>query len=164
MKSFLKRTLGFVALLAMYALTMDVANAQSVTGQAVSVYDGDTITLKVLGESNMKIRLSSIDTPEMNQAHGVEARDALRGMISGKSIQVKIYEKDKYGRYIGEIFLNGESVNNKLVEQGHAWHYVRYSHSKKALSKLEKSAKERRIGLWSANKPLEPWKWRAQNR
>ena len=60
-----------------------------VTGQVVRVYDGDTLTLQIAGADH-QIRFEHIDTPEVSpkQPHGIEARDALRALVDGKTVDV----------------------------------------------------------------------------
>jgi len=43
----------------------------------------------------------------------------------GKEIIVKTTKdrKGKYGRYLGEIFIDGISINKKLIEEGYAKAY-----------------------------------------
>ena len=103
-----------------------------------SIYDGDTLIVVVdLGFGVFKlekIRLSGIDTPELRgEEHdmGIKARDYLRGilfsaMADEKEVLIKTFKdrKGKYGRYLGEIFINGESVNKMLVDAGHAKIYL----------------------------------------
>ncbi|MGD8567519.1 MAG: thermonuclease family protein [Gammaproteobacteria bacterium] len=104
------------------------------------VYDGDTCTVDIdLGlhawVHDEKIRLARINTPELRgdeREQGIVARDFLRQQIEGKEIfiQTQKDDKGKYGRYIGEIWLEtlpGEwvNVNDMLVEKGYA-QYVTY--------------------------------------
>lgn len=94
------------------------------------VYDGDTVTADVdLGFSvwvrGERLRLARIDAPEVRGADkdaGFAARDFLRDLILDKPIIVQTIRdrKGKYGRYIAELWLDGESVNDRLVAEGHA--------------------------------------------
>jgi micrococcal nuclease len=97
------------------------------------VYDGDTITVEIdLGLSTfvkgVKIRLSRIDTPEVRgieRPEGLKSRDFLREQILNKNIIIETIKdkKGKYGRYLGEIYLevnNGKykNINDLLVKKG----------------------------------------------
>lgn len=99
------------------------------------VYDGDTITVNIdLGLTTSingeKIRLHRINTPEVRgpeKPEGLKARDFLRGLILDKKIVLETIKdkKGKYGRYLGEIFLEMEdgswlNLNDHLVEKGFA--------------------------------------------
>tara|TARA_B100000941_G_C28354774_1_gene473797 strand:+ start:436 stop:756 length:321 start_codon:yes stop_codon:yes gene_type:complete len=97
----------------------------------VSVYDGDTVTADVdLGFEvwlkGQKLRLLNIDTPEVRgkeKAEGIVSRDALRARILGKEVKVKSSGKGKYGRWLVEIFLDDENINNWLLAEGLAKPY-----------------------------------------
>ena len=94
------------------------------------VYDGDTVTADVdLGFSvwvrGKRLRLARIDTSEVRgdeKEAGLAARDFLRELILEKPIIVHTIRdrKGKFGRYIAELWLDGENVNDRLVVEGHA--------------------------------------------
>lgn len=96
----------------------------------VSIYDGDTITVDIdLGfdtwMKNQKIRLYGINAPEMkglNKIQGTASRDALRSRILGKDIVIETIQdtKEKYGRWLGKIELDGENINNWMVTNNYA--------------------------------------------
>lgn len=96
-------------------------------GLVLGVYDGDTITVEVDLGFNVKItekfRLLYINAPEMRgeeKTEGTISRDRLREKILGKEIIIKTAKdkKEKYGRYLAEIFLGEESINNWLIVEG----------------------------------------------
>lgn len=94
------------------------------------VYDGDTITVDIdLGfdvvMQGQKIRLLRINAPEVRGKErelGLKSRDALRQKIGGKWIRLKTQQdkKGKYGRWLGEIWIDDECVNDWLIAEGHA--------------------------------------------
>ena len=96
----------------------------------VSVYDGDTIRVDWdLGASiwmrNEPIRLYGINAPEVRgeeRPEGLVARDWLREKLIGKSVIMRTIKdaKGKYGRYLGIIYLDGENINEALIEAGMA--------------------------------------------
>jgi micrococcal nuclease len=99
----------------------------------IKVYDGDTITVNIdLGfgiiMNDVKIRLNGIDAPEIR---GDERED---GLISGKWLSERILNKwvtiktikdkiEKYGRYLGEIYIDGVNLNELLMNEGLAKKY-----------------------------------------
>tara|TARA_B100000676_G_C17905657_1_gene747135 strand:+ start:564 stop:884 length:321 start_codon:yes stop_codon:yes gene_type:complete len=97
----------------------------------VSVYDGDTVTADIdLGFEvwlkGQKLRLLNIDTPEVRgaeRAEGLVARDALRNKILDKTVIINSTGKGKYGRWLVEIFLEEENINNWLLTEGYAKPY-----------------------------------------
>ena len=93
-----------------------------------SCYDGDTC-LTTGGE---RVRLACIDTPELRgrRADPVSARaarDHLRGMVVGRSVGLRRITKDRYGRTVGELFLDGINVQQAMVASGHAEIYWQYA-------------------------------------
>jgi hypothetical protein len=78
----------------------------------------------------------------------------------GKNVKVSITTIDKYGRSVGFIILpNRDTLNNEIIKAGLAWHYVKYSNSKR-LTDLESDAKAHKRGLWADANPVEPWVFR----
>ncbi len=102
--------------------------------KVVSVYDGDTIRVNLdLGFKtwikNEKIRLARINAPELRgpeREAGLQARDFLREQILQKEVILQTLKdrQGKYGRYLGEIWLEKEgkwvNINDMLVENGFA--------------------------------------------
>ena len=97
------------------------------------VYDGDTITVDIdLGFDvvlkDQKIRLTKINAPEVRgdqRPEGLKSRDALRDKIGNKWIRIKTQKdkKGKYGRWLGELWLDDECVNDWLLKEGYAKEY-----------------------------------------
>jgi micrococcal nuclease len=100
----------------------------------LSVYDGDTITVDVdLGFSifmrSQSIRLARINAPEVrgsNAEMGAKSRDALREKILGKTVTLKTIKdtKEKYGRWLAEVWIDGVCINNWLLAEGLAVAYT----------------------------------------
>mgnify|MGYP003350083178 CR=1 FL=1 len=126
----------------------------------VGVNDGDTLTC--LDESNQqqKVRLADIDAPELSQDFGKVSREALASMVFGKTVEVVDEGKDRYGRWIGHLSVNGIDVNRQMVATGNAWHYAAYSHDD-SLAAVQSQAQSQRIGLWAQPSPQPPWEYRA---
>mgnify|MGYP002883848911 FL=1 len=98
------------------------------------VYDGDTITVDFdLGFGilirKQKIRLVGINTPEVRgpeKPQGIISRNALRQRILGKVVTIKTFKdkKGKYGRWLGEVFMEEENINQWLITEGYAKEYL----------------------------------------
>lgn len=98
-----------------------------------TVYDGDTVTADIeLGFgvllTKQKLRLSCVSAPEVRgeqRPAGLATRDALRDKILKKWVEVESasFKKGKYGRWLVEIFQEGESLNDWLIESGFAKKY-----------------------------------------
>ncbi len=127
--------------------------------RVVGVHDGDTVTC--LDESNQqqKVRLAEIDAPEIGQDYGKVSREALAEMVFGKTVEVTEDGKDRYGRWIGHLTVNGVDVNRQMVAGGNAWHYEDYSRDT-SLAALQSQAQSQRLGLWAQSNPVPPWDFR----
>ena len=112
------------------------------------VIDGDTVVL----ENGEHVRLLGIDTPEKGQKYYREARDYLKQRVLGKNVKLTYTneEKDKYGRLLRYVFVNGMMVNTELVENGLASAYIfvpdQYTES---LLQTEGKAKWDGLGIWN---------------
>ena len=94
------------------------------------VYDGDTITVDIdLGFDvvlkGQKIRLTRINAPEVRgkeRPEGLVSRDALREKVLDKWITIKTKKdkKGKFGRWLGELWVDDTCVNDWLLIEGYA--------------------------------------------
>lgn len=131
------------------------------SGKVVGVADGDTITVLHNGKGE-KIRLYGIDTPEKRQAYGKRAKQFTSDMVSGKIVEVETKDTDRYGRIVGIVSVNGESLNEALIKDGFAWVYRNYCKESfcEDWLNLESVARYGKIGLWSDPIPIPPWDFR----
>lgn len=92
----------------------------------VKNYDGDTITVNIsgvhplLGE-RIPIRIRNIDTEEM-KTHSKNAIDAKLFvqviMANAKEINLVNVSRGKYFRLVADVYVDGESLGDMLVEKG----------------------------------------------
>ena len=128
------------------------------TGKVVKVVDGDTFDL--MSDKKIRIRMFGIDSPERGQSFSVKAKEFTAGLIAGKEITVTIINKDRYGRFVCDVYLdNGTSVNAEIVKAGYAWHFTRYSNDDE-LARLQEEARASKRGLWQDSNPVPPWEFR----
>lgn len=120
------RQAGAAALLAALLCLSTSAQQQTITGKVVGVSDGDTITVLDASNKQYKIRLEGIDAPESNQAYGSRAKQSLSDLVFGKTVTVTSSKKDKYGRTLGKVTLDGKNVNQEQIDRGMAWFYRVY--------------------------------------
>lgn len=109
----------------------------------------------------MKVRLSEIDAPERGQEFSQKSTEALADLVFGKEVRVVTHGEDRYGRTIGDVFVGQINVNEKLVEDGWAWNFLKYSKSERLVD-LEKQARASKRGLWAGKSPVAPWDYRAE--
>jgi endonuclease YncB( thermonuclease family) len=92
----------------------------------VGVSDGDTITVLDASNKQHKIRLIGIDEPESNQDYGSRAKQSLSDLVFGKTVTVESLKKDKYGRVLGRVAIDGKDVGQEQINRGVAWFYRAY--------------------------------------
>jgi len=56
-----------------------------------------------------------IDAPESAMPYGKEAKEALLKLVQGKSLKVYVYDEDRYGRCVGDIYCDGVFVQVGLL-------------------------------------------------
>jgi endonuclease YncB( thermonuclease family) len=146
--------------------------AYSLTGRVVHVADGDTFTVLVQGRRE-RVRMASIDAPETTkgpeqpgQPFAQASRDALAGLVSGKTLELQCFERDRFERNICDVPLGGgTTANRRQVEAGMAWANMEGQGKfmrDPELGPLEARARESRLGLWQRNDAVRPWVWRYQ--
>lgn len=122
------------------------------------VVDGDTIVVQYKGEEET-IRLIGIDTPESvhpdkerNTEHGRIASEFTRKSLGGNFIGVEldIQERDRYGRLLAYVWLEGELFNRTLVEEGMAMvsTYPPNVSYEEEFKEAQEKARERKAGFW----------------
>ena len=109
----------------------------------VKVVDGDTIDAEIdLGfdiKVKKRVRFLGMNAPESRtrdleeKARGLAAKDRVKALLEGcKNIQLHSHGIGKFGRCLGEIFLDTvdgqekltvESLNELLIREGHAVEY-----------------------------------------
>jgi len=91
------------------------------------VIDGDTVEVTWSGGTE-SVRMIGIDTPETVhptkevQVYGKEASDFTKSHLTGKNVSLEfdVEKRDKYGRLLAYVWLDGIMFNETLVSQGYA--------------------------------------------
>lgn len=131
-------------------------------GTVTKVTDGDTIRVE-LNSGPISVRLGNIDAPESNQPGGSKAKSALTELLLHKKVSLEVIEQDRYERLVAVVYLGDENINIWLVKQGHAWAYRQYSRDADYCI-YENAARSIGRGLWTDERPVAPWEWRAWKR
>ena len=85
------------------------------------VVDGDTVWWN--GE---KIRIADIDAPELHgrcqaeRARAGMARDRLLQLLAGRRVTITRTGKDRFGRTLARLSVDGRSIGDQLKREGHA--------------------------------------------
>jgi endonuclease YncB( thermonuclease family) len=161
----LKRSL-FATIFLLLTFNLQAATLQ---GKVVSVADGDTLTVLDDKKTQHKIRLQGIDAPEKAQAFGQKSKQSLNQLVHSKMVTVEFEKKDKYGRTVGKVLLNGTDVCLEQIKLGMAWHYKQYQseqskEDREIYAQAEQLAKSQAIGLWRDKNPMSPWDFRKQTK
>ncbi len=99
------------------------ASADSLTGKVVKITDGDTLYVLDANYKEHKIRLAGIDAPERKQAYGLASRKHLASIVAGQQVRIEYQKRDRYGRSVGKVLLDGFDACLEQVKAGFAWHY-----------------------------------------
>ena len=137
--------------------------------QAVKVSDGDTLNVqkvengKFTGEV-IKIRMFGIDAPEKSQDYGSESKQALEKMVNGKTLEIEEKNRDRYGRTVAVVYVNGQNVNEEMVKNGNAWWYQEYDKKDTKMQAYQENAKKNKLGLFGKRGYVEPWNYRREKK
>tara|TARA_R100000152_G_C6716845_1_gene143471 strand:- start:202 stop:612 length:411 start_codon:yes stop_codon:yes gene_type:complete len=107
--------------------------------KVIKIIDGDSVRLDTdvgfgITLTNQSCRIAKIDTAESRvnikkypertaeKALGLKAKERLKELLVGDVI-LHCLKRDKYGRLLGELYVEGKSVGDTLVEEGLACVY-----------------------------------------
>jgi micrococcal nuclease len=123
----------------------------------VDVVDGDTIHV-ARGDATDTVRLLGVDTPETHhprkpvECFGPEASAYTDSQLRGRAVHLEgdIEERDRYGRRLAYVIVDGERFNDDLLRRGYARLLViepNHAHARTMLRE-ELEAKRAGVGLW----------------
>jgi endonuclease YncB( thermonuclease family) len=141
------------------AIAASSALGAELRGTILRVEDGDTVTL-LAQRREVRLRLDSIDAPELAQPFGKQSRKALAALCAGKQARVTQLNEDPVRGRIGRLRCGRVDASTHQVRSGMAWVYVRYADPQSPLYRLEYEARLKRQGLWSDAHAVAPWDWR----
>lgn len=139
------------------------ADGRTLQGVVTHVSDGDTVWVRPAGAgAAIQVRLQDLDAPEICQAFGTRARDALAARVLDRQVQVAIRARDVYQRSVGRVSLEGQDVGAWLVAGGFAWS-THYQRRPGRYAPEENAARDARRGLWMAAAPVDPLTFRKRH-
>ena len=122
--------------------------------KVVAVLDGDTIII----DGGEKVRYAGLNTPETHHPDklpeycGQEAFEANRRLVAGKTVRLEFDERrrDKYGRLLAYVYVDGLFVNAELIRQGYAQvsTYKDNQRHHDDFARLQQDAIAARRGMW----------------
>lgn len=134
--------------------------ALAIEVKVVAITDGDTVKVLTPEKKEIKVRLAGIDAPEKKQAFSEKSKQALSEKVFGKTVDLKEEGKDRYGRTIGTLTLEGRNINREMVAEGWAWWFEKYAPRDTVLRDAEAAARKQKMGLWAEPMPIPPWEFR----
>ena len=166
------RVLSLASILVLLSLLF-VSSSYAGPFKVSRVTDGDTITVRD-GRIEKTIRLVGIDAPEVShkkrepgQPYSQQATKYLAGLVLNKTVEIKEYGQDRYGRTLGVVFLGGKNVNLEMVKAGYAEVYrgtPAGGFDSGPYWKAEEEAKAAKRGMWAqGDKYVSPREWRRMN-
>jgi endonuclease YncB( thermonuclease family) len=85
------------------------------------VHDGDTYTVRTdFRDFPFPVRLLAVDTKELGEG-GEASKEWVKALIEGQKVDIKINRFNrvgKYGRLLGDVFFNGLSIKDELLQKG----------------------------------------------
>jgi micrococcal nuclease len=113
------------------------------------IIDGDTFEI----ETGEKVRMIGINTPEISDVYGKEAKYYLSELILNKNIELQTdnisKDRDRYQRLLRYVILDGVDLNKKMIEDGFAFAYLKYRFEKSnSYEKTQILAREQNRGIW----------------
>lgn len=144
-------------------------NATIQSAEVTAVIDGDTLVIRTI-DSEARVRLIGIDTPEINrdggpdECYAQEARSELNTLAYGRTVELHSDpsqgDVDHYGRLLRHAYIDGYSIAQVLIGTG-AGH--EYTHSAPYVGQAahltaQHAAQAAGQGLW-AQCPQPPASW-----
>ena len=91
-------------------------------------------------------------------------KQAASDLVFGNEVTRQRFRKDKNGRTLADVLLDGTHVNHTLVKDGWCWWYRKYAPRNTELARLEQQAREAKQGLWEGQTQIPPWQWGKRTR
>ena len=133
-----------------------------------AVHDGDSY--KIQSVITEWVRIEGVDCPEVisnhvsaDQPFGRAIGDSVRQLIKGREVKMVTFGKDRYGRTLVTIEIQGRDLGEILLEKG--WGvYIRNDlplKQRRKYQRLRDYAKKKKLGIWSDPTMMTPEKWRS---
>jgi micrococcal nuclease len=133
--------------------------AGAAVAQVTSVVDGDTLDVRWNGRPE-RVRLLGVDTPETVDpnrpvgCYGPEASAFTHRRLQGRTVRLRFdrQRRDRYGRLLAYVELEGRRFNDELLTGGFARLLVIAPNGRHARAMLDEelAARSANRGLWGA--------------
>ena len=131
-----KLLLIFVCFLGVFSVQAAPEYGTAIVSKVISVYDGDTFRVDIdslppIVGKNIRIRLNGLDTPEIQgkcqyeKDLALKARDFVRNKLANaKEIKLTKLQRGKYFRVVADVYVDGVSLEQELLENKLAYKYT----------------------------------------
>jgi endonuclease YncB( thermonuclease family) len=139
--------------------------------QGIVVHAAESYRVHRVVDGYTTIRLVGIDAPETSKAkrepgqpYGQAATKHLAAVILNKAVTIWEYGRDRYGRVLAVVFLNGTDINIEMVKAGLAEVYQGTpapGFDNEPYLKAEREAQAAGREMWvQGDKYVSPRQWR----
>ncbi len=138
----------------------DTMTYSYVVARVKRIVDGDTLVVETAGRED-RVRLLRVDTPEIHRAEterreslAREAEEYAQLHLQGRQIRLETAgggERDRYGRLLAYVLIEGKNFNIELVRQGYSRYETGFGKSQlygEAFREAEQEARLAGRGLW----------------
>lgn len=154
------------------------ADSEELNATVTRVVDGDTVDVRYADGSTDTVRLVGIDTPETRggtnpeEFEGVPDTEAGRTCLADEAdnatraletlvadepavlaVDPNTDRRDRYGRLLAYVVVDGTNANERLVDRGHARVYDTDFALAERFYDLEADAQDARRGVWTCTDP-----------
>ena len=85
----------------------------------------------------------------------IDTDEALAVFVAEKTVSVEEIHRDRDGRVVARVTIDGRLVNAEIVRSGLAWRYGQFDR-RNEFGGLEDDARRNRRGLWADAHPDRP--------
>jgi endonuclease YncB( thermonuclease family) len=130
------------------AATTTPGTGESRAVELQAVLDGDSLEVIVAGRIE-EVRMLGINTPERSECGSAEAAAAAERLVAGRRLEIAGEERDRFGRLLAYVLADGESVNLRLLQDGHAVAVDTEHDLREESLAAEEAAYRARSGIWA---------------
>lgn len=140
------------------------AQTEELVSKVAAAADGNAMMVLDVDSRQHEVRLQAIDAPEKAQDRWRAPMRHLASRVSSQLVEVEYHTKDRHGRIVELVRLDGVDINHDQIAGGAAWFYWKHTRElpremQTAYAAAEGVAKARQVGLWQSSLAVRPWKW-----
>lgn len=114
--------------------------------KVIGIIDGDTLVL----DGKVRLRLRSVDAPELDFCGGPEAKQELSLQVADRQVVIKEQIIDQMGRPMGLVYVDGKLVNKEILASGWGRFHSDTTDERENLKSAYDKAREEKLGIWGS--------------